>query len=124
MCGQRPTEVFSVTPVALSCKRFAGEHSHERILEMITKIHSDFNFNSSKITATVTDNGSNFVKAFKEFGVENDNDEDVPESVDVPHLPKHIRCASHTLNLLATTDFLKIVESDDNLNAQHKQVRT
>lgn len=83
-----------------------------------------------KIVATVSDNGSNFVKCFKEFGIkinlpdqENeeddghadaDDEEDIgivqfPDTPEEPSfkLPNHIRCASHTLNLVATTDAAK-----------------
>ncbi|KAJ8926259.1 hypothetical protein NQ314_021380 [Rhamnusium bicolor] len=99
-----------------------------------------------KILATITDNGSNFVKAFKEYGIhletcllinsipssqvdETDDNEDnkshdytdlddiifqpagVMEMEDEQHeqhiqLPNHFRCATHTLNLIATTDIM------------------
>ena len=47
------------------------------------EIHSEFGLSNENIIATVTDNGSNFVKAFKEFNIsvvadedENDDTED------------------------------------------------
>lgn len=85
----------------------------------------------SKVIATVTDNGSNFTKSFKEFRVSLSAVDDVDEESDNPfeeevefiklrnervssqekteivinhHLPNHVRCASHTLHLIATTD--------------------
>lgn len=54
---------------ALACRRFKGTHSYDKITELLQEIHSEYGLNSSKIVATVTDNGSNFVKAFKRFGV-------------------------------------------------------
>ena len=79
-----------------------------------------------KIVATVTDNGSNFVKAFKEYaqvdGEDMDEDEEDDDDADVEivditttldqgnesqldiFLPPHHRCASHTLNLIGSHD--------------------
>lgn len=58
---------------ALACRRFKGSHTYDRISDLINEIHLEFNLNPSKIIATVTDNGSNFVKAFKMFGVKRTN---------------------------------------------------
>ena len=51
----------------LACKRFTGAHTYDRIAEVITEVHSSFNTPLSKITGTVTDNASNFNKAFITF---------------------------------------------------------
>ncbi len=80
------------------------------------------------MTATVTDNGSNFVKAFQVYqnhatGSNSEADEEEGNDDEVtfadPHvmlftgdeddsntflLPPHHRCVSHTLNLISTTD--------------------
>ncbi|XP_018493941.1 uncharacterized protein LOC108863814 [Galendromus occidentalis] len=53
----------------LVCKRFRGTHSFERIADLVSEIHESYNLPPSKISATVTDNGSNFIKAFTEFGI-------------------------------------------------------
>lgn len=60
---------------ALAYRRFAGVHSNERIAELLHEIHTTFVI-GSKIVATVSDNGSNFVKAFKRFGVHSDRIEE------------------------------------------------
>jgi len=82
-----------------------------------------------KVQATVTGNGSNFVKAFREFGLREeveeggqDGNEDAGfEDVGaILHgeggderlqfcLPPHQRCASHTLNLIASKDLERAV---------------
>ncbi len=113
---------------ALACRRFKGRHTHDNVATELDNIHSSYGI-SHKITSTVTDNGSNFVKAFKEYqpveedesgddedevtfmnindvvqnSVGDDNNDDV-----VITLPPHQRCASHTLNLVSCTD----VDSD------------
>ncbi|KNC26038.1 hypothetical protein FF38_10758 [Lucilia cuprina] len=52
---------------------------------MIIEIHDEFNLNPINVVATVTDNGSHFVKAFKEFGIksfENKENEEIFNSDD------------------------------------------
>ncbi|UYV64896.1 K02A2.6-like, partial [Cordylochernes scorpioides] len=55
--------------VALACQRFKGVHSYNRLSDIIQEINDHFDLNRNKIVASVTDNGSNFVKAFKMFDV-------------------------------------------------------
>ncbi|KAK1905602.1 Zinc finger BED domain containing protein 4 [Dissostichus eleginoides] len=82
-----------------------------------------------KVQATVTDNGSNFVKAFREFGQREEVEEggqdgnedagfeDVGTILDGEGedeglqfcLPPHHCCASHTLNLIASKDLERAV---------------
>ena len=53
----------------LACCRFKGEHNFLRITELLEGVFASYAIPHDKIVSTVTDNGSNFVKAFKEFGV-------------------------------------------------------
>lgn len=55
----------------ISCKYFPAPHNHQTITEAIQLLYSKFGINPSSITATVTDNGKNFVKAFNEYGRNN-----------------------------------------------------
>lgn len=74
--------------MALACRRFKGTHSYDRISELVQEINSEFDLTINKIVATITDNGSNFVKAFKMFGVKltniktvDDCEEDVLDAI-------------------------------------------
>lgn len=73
---------FNRISTVLACSWFPGIHSFDRIADILPV---------SKIVYTVTDNGKNFVKGFKEFGIQNNNEseydefdeEDVLQFVDV-----------------------------------------
>ena len=124
---------------------------------MIESIHCRFDLRG-KVTATITDNGSNFVKAFKMFSVdpshpmpsstseevieqEGDNDQDEEEEATFENvcdvltldpnsnddytqvlyeLPRHKRCAAHTLNLAASSYADKSLSSSS-LSKKHLQ---
>lgn len=124
----------------LGCVRFRGGHTYDKIAEILDDVRREFLIDETKIIATITDNGSNFVKSFKEFGIdvapyteyteeedkedkrdnenanqENQTVEDEEDSLfmnstvgrsadDSIELPYHLRCCSHTLCLVSTTD--------------------
>ena len=64
---------FERKSVTLACRRFRSPHNYIRIKDLLNEINMEFSLNSTKIVATITDNGSNFVKAFSEFGVQEKN---------------------------------------------------
>uniref|UniRef100_A0A8C2E9F5 BED-type domain-containing protein n=1 Tax=Cyprinus carpio TaxID=7962 RepID=A0A8C2E9F5_CYPCA len=123
---------FHREKAALACKRIKGRHTYDIVATEIEQVHSSYGL-SEKVTATVTDNGSNFVKAFREYEPKpaaaaaasdsedegSGEDEEVSftdvqevfstEQEDPGHftLPPHLRCASHTLNLISTVDIEK-----------------
>lgn len=121
---------------ALACTRLAGSHTFDVVAESLIGINTKYGLDHRIITFTITDNRSNMVKAFAEYqepdtvnkGMsESDDDDDddyTVESADVDailscdnsiessFLPKHMRCASHTLNLVATTDFVRLVADE------------
>ena len=124
--------------VAIACARLTGHHTHDVLAAKIINIHEKFGL-SGNISATVTDNGSNFVKAFATFALpdvsptssvtkdeleeevifENVNELMVSKQTDTQddltqieyELPPHQRCAAHTLNLVASTDVDKFLSS-------------
>jgi hypothetical protein len=54
---------------AIACKRFTGGHTYDKIAGAIYDTHLQFGIDG-KVLRTCTDNGSNMVKAFKEYQVE------------------------------------------------------
>uniref|UniRef100_H3B6J0 HAT C-terminal dimerisation domain-containing protein n=1 Tax=Latimeria chalumnae TaxID=7897 RepID=H3B6J0_LATCH len=103
---------------ALACTRIRGKHTFDVIASLIDEIHTSFSL-GDKVVCTVTDNGSNFAKAFKEYGFQEEGDEETAEvdhkfgliSDVIDHQPfqllKHQRCTAHTLNLIAAYDIHK-----------------
>lgn len=125
---------------ALACRRFKGRHTYDSIASEIDNIHSSHGL-SLKITATVTDNGSNFVKAFQMYQPPEDSEEDQEDEAtftnigdlllngaddvdDVISLPPHQRCASHTLNLISCTDVDKWLMSTPETKAIYRNATT
>ena len=53
----------------LAVRRVRGTHSFDVLGKLMEEIHVQFRI-MGKLTATTTDGGSNFVKAFKEYGQE------------------------------------------------------
>lgn len=51
---------------ALACQRFKGHHTHDRVAKVLADIHKKYGLED--VVATVTDNASEFVAAFKVFG--------------------------------------------------------
>lgn len=117
--------------VVLACKRTKDSHTYNKIASELFDCYTEYNV-QNKVIKTVTDNASNFVKAFNEYGMdfnvgqhgfldvgedrEGDDDlaldavniHDILQGADDDngniHLYSHQRCAAHTLNLVATTD--------------------
>jgi len=99
------------------------------LISIINAVYLSFKI-QNKVVCTTTDNGSNFVKPFKTYytlpNLEDnelkDEDDNELEFIDLTeileegennleetqettiHLPRHFRCASHTMNLIATSD--------------------
>ncbi|KAF3835671.1 hypothetical protein F7725_028229 [Dissostichus mawsoni] len=109
---------------ALACKRIRGRHTYDVIGAEIEEIHSSYGLHG-KVVATVTDNASNFAKAFRVYqpcNLESES-ENEPTFTDVIEplstasgdgqfsLPPHYRCASHTINLISTSDVDKHLNS-------------
>ena len=53
----------------ISCTRLFGRNTYDALASKIESVYSQFEL-CGKVTTTITDNGSNFVKAFKTFSVD------------------------------------------------------
>lgn len=119
-CHWIEEETMERKSAALACARVKGRHTFDVLAAKICEIHAEYKV-QHKVRATVTDNGSNFVKAFREFET---TEEAAPDEFDDGirfmdmdavlemegdeelhfFLPPHQRCAAHTLNLIATNE--------------------
>lgn len=143
---------FQREAAILTCQRFTGSHNYVTISQRLEGIMKTFHIPLNKVTHIVTDNADNFLKAFREFGLESckeshlgiswdgsqgsaesenesgsDSDDDeltgmgdanvTPNDAEAIlsaktevsfKLPAHMKCASHTLNLVVTADFSKV----------------
>ena len=132
---------------AIACTRMMGRHTYDVLASKIEQVHASYSL-VGKVCATITDNGSNFVKAFTVFSDSaNDTAEDVePEGEDVAFedidelltldpeetnidddltqvqydLPPHYRCAAHTLNLVASKDTDKFLSTSSTSKAVYR----
>ncbi|KAL1277390.1 hypothetical protein QQF64_024063 [Cirrhinus molitorella] len=125
---------------ALACKRQKGSHTFEVLASAMNDIHSEYEIHD-KVVCTTTDSGSNFLKAFRVFGVENniETEASMCESEDTDsegcgegdgvefqdtsllldqddgfevQLPKHQKCACHILNLVSSVDAQKALSNE------------
>ncbi|XP_035987101.1 uncharacterized protein LOC118560298 [Fundulus heteroclitus] len=132
------SETLQRKKAAIACRRFRGRHTYDAIASELEDIFPQYGLTTEKVTACVTDNGSNFVKAFKEYQqveTEDDEEEEVEEDDDgkvaftdlhtiltegdnenaqqgLCVLPAHHKCAAHTLNLIANNEVHKWLVSN------------
>ncbi|XP_038126956.1 uncharacterized protein LOC119773848 [Cyprinodon tularosa] len=57
---------------ALACKQLKGSHTFSALASALNDIHVEYNIRD-KIVCTTTDNGSNFIKAFRVYGELDEN---------------------------------------------------
>ncbi|KAJ6643524.1 hypothetical protein Bhyg_08486, partial [Pseudolycoriella hygida] len=112
---------------ALSCKRIIGKQTGEVLATKIEEIINFYGLNG-KVVRIITDDGKNYIKAFKLFDERNegnegeteDHDDDEIEPFEITDclstyqsttnnslLPPHGRCRAHTLNLVMSKDMPK-----------------
>lgn len=68
----------------IACRRFVGSHTFDKIAKLLSEIFQFYGVAVSKIVKGTCDNGSNFLKAFREYSIdehdkENQDEEDEEE---------------------------------------------
>ena len=85
----------------LACSRFRGRHTFDKVAEVIVNIHEQYDLSLEKVTKVLTDNGSNMVKCFQQYGVksmtvlddqseeifEAEQDSDIEDEDDIDFIP-------------------------------------
>ncbi|XP_060882405.1 E3 SUMO-protein ligase ZBED1-like isoform X3 [Labrus mixtus] len=103
-------ETLERRSAALACKRLKGSQTFDVLADALYDIHCEYGIRE-KVVRTTTDSGSNFIKAFKEFGEQSQSEDSESDSSEPEdnglELPPHQRCACHLLNLVTTTDAAK-----------------
>lgn len=131
------SEMLQRKKAAIACRRFRGRHTYDAIASELEDIFFQYGLTTEKVKACVTDNGSNFIKAFKEYQQvksEEDEEEEVEEddgkvaftdlhsaltAGDDEDAQDH-RCAAHTLNLIANNEIDKWLASNPESRAVYR----
>ena len=111
---------FKLQCAMLSCHRFRGSHTGERIIQLFEEIVASFNI-SGKVDRVITDNASNMKKAFRLLEISCFEDDTAGEEDDHSNIddleiietegllnqlefhqivPRHHACFDHTLQLV------------------------
>ena len=101
---------------AIACVRIKGHHTYDVLACKIEQIHASYSL-TGKVCATITDNGSNFIKAFLVYSLLDSSDTAVTTAEDAEEETEDV--AFEDFGELLTLD-LEETNTDDDLT----QVRT
>lgn len=130
----------------IALRRVTGRCTYDVLARIMESVIVEFDI-TGKVTHCITDSGSNFLKAFKVFGdqsqvgnasdnVDRDEDdvmepaeindilengpaEDCPEMF---NLPRHMRCAAHRMNLVATGSRVETALNNPRCKSVHRSL--
>lgn len=75
-------ETLERRSAALACRQLTGSHTFSVLTGALTDIHTEYNIRE-KIVRTTTDYGSNFIKAFRVYGKEENNNTGAIQGVEL-----------------------------------------
>ncbi|XP_064461399.1 uncharacterized protein LOC135371249 [Ornithodoros turicata] len=119
---------------ALALRRLTGRVTYDKLADALSEVFQEYKIRG-KVTKVITDNGPNFIKAFRLYGGEAEvTDFAGEEPVEVGRLmddaedagirlPPHHRCAAHTLNLVATHDASRAENDAEFANASKSAIK-
>jgi hypothetical protein len=73
--------------VCLAVRRVTGRHTYDVLARILDSINIEFQL-AGKIVVTITDSGSNFLKAFRIFGPELESEQDDEELIEISGILK------------------------------------
>lgn len=129
-CHWLHMDTMTMKHACLSLRRITGRCTYDVIAANISEVISEYGI-VSRVSHCITDSGSNFIKAFREYAeieevgdVESDEVMqpqilgDALDAVDADettsaqfHLPPHLKCAAHRLNLVGSVDMEKALDN-------------
>lgn len=74
---------FTLKSLLIACKQFPGTHNAYNTAQLLNSIYRRFELDD-KIVATTTDNGGEFRAGFRDYGINNTNQEAYLENSDEP----------------------------------------
>lgn len=124
---------FKRQSAVISCERFLNPHTDKRIAEHLQLVCDTYGI-TEKVIATTTDNATNFLKAFREFGISFDwhcsgdkETNQLYEEIEYIQiktaLSSQVKCGSHTFSRVGVKDAAKALTNAKYLK-QHSSAFT
>jgi len=99
-CNFIDEETFERHSYILGCRRIRGGYNFLNITEVINEIHKTYQICNTKISHIVTDNASNFAKAFRSFSTTNSSNKKC-DSYNVGIMSDDSECSDSDLKSLS-----------------------